>query len=98
MHKLLVVFLVDFEECLGMCGDGADLRCGGAGDQVTAVAAFPHHDTGLLKDSLGLDVVQQCAIALLVGLLNGSDATELGSQSGKAQGLYSYKRGSRCLG
>ena len=57
-----------------MLAHGADVGGLGAQDHVTAVAALPHCNTGLLEDGLALDIVQQGAVALLVGLLDGSDA------------------------
>ena len=60
-----------------MVTDGAHIRSLGCGHQMATVATFPHDDTGLLKDGLGLHIVQQGTIALLVGLLDDCDATEL---------------------
>ena len=51
---------------------------------MTAVAAFPHLDLGLLKDFLSLDVVQQGTVALLMHLLDGGNATELCGELGEA--------------
>ena len=67
-----------------MVAYGADFGSLGAHYQVAAVAAFPQGDTGLLKDGLGLDVVQQGAVALLVGLLDGGNTAELLGQSMEA--------------
>ena len=60
-----------------MLADRANLGSLGANDQVAAVTALPHSNAALLKDGHGLHVAQQLAVALLVGLLNGSNATEL---------------------
>src|SRR5574344_446020 len=60
-----------------MLADRADLRSLGANDQVAAVTALPHSNAALLKDGHGLHVAQKLAVALLMGLLNGSYATEL---------------------
>ena len=70
-----------------MVADGADLGGLGADDDVAAVAAFPHLHLALGEDRLGLDVVQQGAVALLVVFLDGGHATELGGQLGEALGL-----------
>ena len=67
-----------------MGADRADLRSLGANHDVTAVAALPDLNLALLKDLLGLHVVQQGAVSLLMGLLNGSNASELGRKSRKA--------------
>ena len=63
-----------------MLADRANLGSLGSNDQVAAVTALPHSNAALLKDGHGLHVAQQLAVALLVGLLNGSYATELFSQ------------------
>ena len=78
----LVVFSVDFKVGLGVGAGGAQLGCLGADDQVTAVTALPDLDLALGEDLLGLDIVQQCAVALLVVLLDGGNQTELGGQLG----------------
>ena len=80
IKEILIIFLADFEVCLGMCADGANNRSFLADDQVAAVTAFPHDDAGLLKDLLSLNVVQQCAITLFMALLDGSNATHLAGQ------------------
>ena len=51
---------------------------------MTTVAAFPHGDTGLFEHIVGLNILEQGTIALLMGLLNGSHAAELLSQSMEA--------------
>lgn len=71
-----------------MLADGAHLGSLGADDDVTAVAALPHGDAALLKDSLGLHILQQCAVTLFVGLLDSSNPTEL---LGKILCLYFTK-------
>ena len=71
---------MDLEECLGMGANRANFRCLGASDQVTAVAALPHHDAGLLEDSLGFHIMQQSTIALFMALFDGRYTAELGSQ------------------
>ena len=63
-----------------MIAHRADLRGGGPDDQVAAVAALPDLDAALFKDGLGLDVVQQRAVALLVRLLDRGHAAELGGE------------------
>ena len=72
----LVVLSVDFEVSLGMIAGGAQLRCLGADDDVAAVTAFPNLDLALLEDLSGFDILQQCAVTLLMMLLDGSDQTE----------------------
>ena len=57
--------------------DGAGVRGFGADDNVTTVAAFPDADAALAEYLCNLDVVQQCTVALLVVLLDGSDTPEL---------------------
>ena len=74
---VLVVFLADFKECLRMGTDRANRGCFLADDQVAAVAALPHDDTGLLEGGLGFHIVQQRAVTLLVALLDGSHAPHL---------------------
>ena len=59
---------------------GANFGCGGADNEVTAVAAFPHHDAGFFKYCLGFNVVEQCAIAFFVRLFDGSDTAEFFSE------------------
>ena len=67
-----------------MVADGAHLGSLGADDDMTAVAAFPNLDAGLFKHCLGFHVLKQLAVALLVGLLDGGNAPELGGQCSKA--------------
>ena len=49
-----------------MIAGGAQLGSLGADHDVTAVAALPDLDLGLLKDLSSLDVLQQSAVTLLV--------------------------------
>ena len=74
---LLIVFLTDFKEALRMLAYRAGFRRLGADNQMTTVTALPHGDAALFKDCLGLYIVQQRAIALLMRLLNSSNAAEL---------------------
>ena len=67
-----------------MGADGAEHGGLGADDDVAAVAALPHLDGALLEDLLGLDVVQQGAVALLVVLLDLGHQAELGGELGEA--------------
>ena len=60
-----------------MIAHGADLGSLCANHQMTAVAALPHGDTALFKDRFGLHILQQCAVALLMGLLDCGNAPEL---------------------
>ena len=55
----------------------ADIRSLGADNDVSAVAALPDLDLALLEDLLGLNVLEQLAVALLMGLLDCSHAAEL---------------------
>lgn len=64
-----------------MVADGAHLGSLGADDDVTAVAALPHGDAALLKDSLGLHILQQCAVTLFVGLLDSSNPRNCSARS-----------------
>ena len=89
MAFFLVVLGVDFEVGLGMGADGADLRRGGAHDDMSAVAALPYLDLALGEDGGGLHVLKQGAISLLVLLLYGSHHTELDCKLGEAFGLSS---------
>ena len=56
---LLVVFGVDLKVALGMGAGGADLRCLGAGDQVTAVAALPDFNAALLENLGGFHTLKE---------------------------------------
>ena len=76
-ESTLIVFRANLEVGLRMLTDGAYLRRFGAYNDMATVAAFPHGDAALFKDSLGFHILQQCAVALLVCLLNGTDPTEL---------------------
>ena len=66
-----------------MVADGADVGSGSADHDVAAVAAFPYLDFALGEDSGGLDILEQCAVALLVVLLDGSDQAEFLGQLGE---------------
>ena len=48
-NKNSVILGRDLKVSLGMGADGADLRGGGADDDVTAVAALPHLHLALLE-------------------------------------------------
>ena len=63
-----------------MVADRTDLRRLRADDQVAAVAALPDLDAALFKDLRGLHVRQQRAVAVLVRLLDGGHAAELGGE------------------
>src|SRR5574344_791975 len=67
-----------------MLANRANLRCFFADDEMSAVAALPHGFLALLKDCLHFHITEQCAVTLLVGLLNLGDLAELESESGKA--------------
>ena len=59
-----------------MVAGRADLRGLLADDDVSTVSALPDLDLALREDLGHLDVVQQCAIALLMMLLDRSDEAE----------------------
>ena len=65
-----------------------------ADDQVAAVPALPHGLASLLKDGFHLHIVEQLAIALLMGLFNGGNRTEPGGQLHKALFLRFLGEGS----
>ena len=85
MHKLFkflingisVVLFPQLEIALGMGAHGADCRSLGANHDMSAVAALPDLYLAALKDLGSLHVVQQCTVALLMGLFNGGHASEL---------------------
>ena len=79
-----IVFGVDFKIALGMMAGGAEFGCDLSDDDVSAVAAFPYLDLALFKNSGGLYVAKQGAVALLVMLFNGGHQAEFPSQFGKA--------------
>ena len=60
-----------------MVADRANLGSLLANDNMAAVGALPDDIAVLREDTLVLDVVQQLAIALLMSLLDGSNALEL---------------------
>ena len=64
-----------------MCASRANLRSLGADNDVSAVAAFPNLYLALLEHFLGLDVLEKCAIALFVTLLDSSYEAELLSEN-----------------
>ena len=59
-----------------MCASRANLRSLGADYDVTAVAAFPYLDFALLEHFLSLDILEKCAIALFMTLLDSSYEAE----------------------
>ena len=75
-----IVVAVDLEEAPGVQAGGADLRSGGAHNDMTAVAALPYLYFALFKDLGGLHIAQQGTVAFLMALFDGSYQTELGSQ------------------
>ena len=75
--SLLIVLCADFKIALRMVAGGADLGSLCADDDVPAVAALPDLDFALRENLGRLDIVQQCAVALLMVLLNGGDEAEL---------------------
>ena len=76
----LIIFSVNFKVGLRMNAGGTQLRCLGTDDNVTAVTALPNLDFALLEDLGSLHILQQCTVALLMVLLNGSNQAELCSQ------------------
>ena len=73
---LLIILCVNFEISLSVIAGRADLRGGGADYDVTAVAAFPNFALALLEDFCGLDILEKCAIPLLVMSLDLRYQTE----------------------
>ncbi len=62
----------------------AHLRRLGTNVQVPAVQALPHLYALTLKHLARLDTLDELVVALLVGLLDGGDTTELCGNLGKA--------------
>ena len=60
-----------------MCTDGADGGGRSAYNYMSAIAAFPNLNAGLFEYALGFNVLQKCAVSLLVRLFNGRNAAEL---------------------
>ena len=58
-----VIVAVNLEETLGILAGRADLRRGGAHNNVTAVAALPHLHFAFFKDLGGFHIAQQCTVA-----------------------------------
>ena len=75
--SLLIVLCADFKIALRMVAGGADLGSLCADDDVPTVAALPDLDFALRENLGRLDIVQQCAVALLMVLLYGGDEAEL---------------------
>ena len=75
-----IIFLANFKICLRMLADRADLRSLGSYYDMSAVTTLPDGNAALLKYLHSLDVAQQLAVALLMGLLDGSHTAELLSQ------------------
>ena len=80
----LEVFSRNLEVCLRMVANGAYVRSLRAYDDVAAITALPYLDLALLKHSGSFDVVQQCAVTLLMMLLDCANLTELFSELGEA--------------
>ena len=59
---------------------------------MPAVAALPDLDLALLKDLLHLNVMQQCAVSLLVMLLNGGHHPEFHGKLMKALLLRCFRK------
>ena len=83
----LVVDDLLLEVGLRVLADRANLRGLLAHVQVTAVEALPDLDARTLEDLALLDALGQLVVALLVGLLDGTDAAELGGDLLEALGL-----------
>src|SRR5574344_499384 len=77
---MLIILCQKFKVGLRMSACGADLRCFGSYYDVSAIAAFPYLYFAFLKNLCCLYILQQCAVALLMTLLNGSHKAEFGSQ------------------
>ncbi len=67
----LVVCAVNLKVSLRMCAGGADLGSLCANYDVTTVAAFPYLNLTLLEYLSCLNVLQECAITLLMMRING---------------------------
>ena len=78
-----------------MVADRADFRSFGTDNNVTADAAFPHRHFALEEDVLHLNVVEQLTITFFVGLFDGADHTELGSDFREA--FFFGFLGKRCI-
>ena len=79
-----IVLCADFEICLGMRADGANLRGFQTGMDMTAVAALPLQLAVLQEHIAVLDVLSQLAIALLMLLLHSGNAFHHHSDGFKA--------------
>ncbi len=67
-----------------MGADRTYIRCFDTHYQMAAVAALPQGNTTLFKYGLCFHIVQQLAIALLMGLLDSGNCAELCCKLGKA--------------
>ena len=67
-----------------MVANRADLGCGNADDNVSAVAAFPDGYAGFFKHRFRFHIFQKCAVSFLVRLFNSGNSTELCGKSVKA--------------
>ena len=72
----LIVLCVDLKVSLSVCTNGANLRSLCTHNDVTAVTALPNLHLALCENFLSLNIVKQCAIALLMMLLDSSYHSE----------------------
>ena len=86
----LPVFLTNLKVSLSVLTNGAGVGSHSRDDQVTAVAALPHDHTGLFKDGLGLHILQQLAVALLMGLLEAATPRNCSARSWKPSSSASF--------
>ena len=79
-----VVGLAHFKEALCVVAHGTDVGSLHADHDVAADAAFPHRHFALFEDLLHLNVVQELAVALFMGLFDRANHAELRGDFGKA--------------
>ena len=82
-RQALVVHHLLLKVRLGVVTHRAHLRCLGTNVQMSAVQALPHLYALALKHLARLNALDELVVALLVGLLDGGDATELLGDLGK---------------
>ena len=82
--KKSVVLFPELEIALGMVADGADVGSLGSDHEMSAVAALPYLNAALFKYLLTLDIVEQRAVSVLMGLLDGRHAAESRRESREA--------------
>ena len=83
-RQFSIIFRADFKKALRMIADGANLRRGGAYDDMTAVAAFPNFNLTAGKNLSRFDVFQKGAVTLLMMLLYSRHHAETAGKLGEA--------------